>query len=74
MPVFDRIDYTQHAQERMQERRIQTADVEFTLRTGEGRPGKLDSWIYESGRYRVIVKETGSTALVLTVVRLKGKR
>jgi|GEM_PF-2110185 len=74
MPVFDHIEYTRHATERMQERHITVQDVAFTLRTGEGRPGKQGTWIYESGRYRVVVAETGNTARVLTVVRLKGRR
>jgi hypothetical protein len=74
MPVYDKITYTQHARERVDERRIHREDVEYTLRTGEGRPGKHDSWIYESGRYRVVVTEDDGTALVLTVVRLRGRR
>lgn len=58
----------------MDERRIRRTDVEFTLRAGEGRPGKLDTWIYESGRYRVVIAEDHGTALVLTVIRLRGRR
>lgn len=74
MPVFDAITYTRHARERMDERRIRREDVELTLRTGEGRPGRHDTWIYESGRYRVVIAEEDGTALVLTVIRLRGKR
>jgi len=74
MPVFDAITYTRHARERMDERRIRREDVEFTLRTGEGRLGRHDTWIYESGRYRVVIAEEDGTALVLTVIRLRGKR
>ncbi|HWK80136.1 MAG TPA: DUF4258 domain-containing protein [Thermomicrobiales bacterium] len=74
MPIFDKIVYTIHAQERMAERRIRHDDVEFALRHGEGRPGKSGSWIIESGRYRIVIVEEGTTARVLTVVRLRGKR
>lgn len=74
MPVFESIRYTTHALERMAERRIRPEDVEFTLRTGEGRPGKNGSWIIESGRYRIAIAEEGTTAKVLTVIRLRGKR
>lgn len=74
MPVFDKIVYTEHARERMAERRIRLEDVEFTLRNGEGRPGKAGSWIYESGRYRVAIAEEAGIARVLTVVRLRGRR
>lgn len=73
MPVFDEITYTQHARERMTERRIRREDVEFTLRTGDGRPGRHGTWIYESGRYRIVIAEEGDTARVLTVVRLRGR-
>ncbi|MGC4192113.1 MAG: DUF4258 domain-containing protein [Thermomicrobiales bacterium] len=74
MPVFDTIISTEHARERMADRRIRREDVEFTLRNGEGRPGKLGSWIYEAGRYRVVVIDDGGTARVLTVIRLRGRR
>lgn len=74
MPVFEKIGYTQHARGRMNERRIGRKDDEFTWRTGDGRPGKQDSRIYESGRYRVVVTEGHGTARVFTVVRLRGQR
>jgi hypothetical protein len=74
LPVFDEITYTPHARERMEERRIRREDVEFTLRTGEGRPGKHGTWVYESGRYRVVVTEDHGAARVLTVIRLRGRR
>jgi len=73
MPVYDKIAYTDHARDRMDERRIRPEDVEFTLRNGEGRPGRHGSWIYESGRYRIVIAEEGDTAKVLTVVRLRGR-
>ena len=74
MPIFEKIVYTTHALDRMDERRIRREDVEFTLRNGEGRPGKPGSWIVESSRYRIVFAEDGATARTLTVVRLRGKR
>lgn len=74
MPAFERIEYTRHARERMEERRIRPEDVELTLRTGDGRPGKDDSWMYEWGQYRVFITEHDGVALVLTVIRLQGRR
>lgn len=73
MPAFERIDYTQHARERMDERRIRHEQVDLTLRTGEVRSGKDDTWIYEWGRYRVVITEHDGVALVLTVIRLRGR-
>ena len=72
MPIFEPIDYTRHALQRMQERGIGRDDVELTLRIGEGRPGKQGTWIYELGKWRVITVELGETARVITVVRLRG--
>jgi hypothetical protein len=72
MPTLAKITYTEHAQERMDERRICPEDVEFTLRNGVGSPGRNGSWIYASGRYRIVVADVGATARVLTVVRLRG--
>lgn len=74
MPRFTRIVYTQHARQRMEERRITHEDVDLTPHTGEGRPGRQDTWLYERGRYRVAVRDVDGAALVLTVIRLRGKR
>lgn len=74
MPQYDAIDYTDHALRRMARRGMQPEDVELVLRQGEGRPGPQGSWLFELGRWRVAVIESGNTARVLTVIRLKGKR
>lgn len=74
MPIYETIAYTRHARERMDERRIHREDVELALRVGEGRPGKQGTWIFEAGPLRVIVREQNGTAIVITVMRLKGKR
>jgi hypothetical protein len=73
VPIFETILYTRHALERMGERGIGRADVELTLRIGEGRPGKRDTWIYELGSWRVIIVEEKDSARVITVVRLRGR-
>lgn len=64
MPEYDSIEFTHHALERMQERRISREDVQLVLRLGEGRPGKRGTWLYEmrSGSgpgIRIVVKEFG---------------
>lgn len=74
MPIFERIHYTEHALDRMRERGVSRADVELTLRIGEGRPGKHETWIYELGPWRVIVVEEVDSARVITVVRLRGRK
>lgn len=78
MPEYDSIEFTQHALERMQERRISEDDVRIILRFGEGRPGRRGTWQYEirsasgSGT-RVIVKEFEERARVITVIRLRKR-
>lgn len=74
MPIFEHIEYTRHAMERMDERGISHADVELTLRIGEGRPGKRGTWIYELGSWRVVTMEVGNSARIITVVRLRGRK
>ena len=74
MPIFEFVEYSTHAIERMRERRITRADVELVLRIAEGRPGESGTWVYERGHVRVIVAEHSTNAVVVTVVRLKGKR
>lgn len=74
MPIFEKIVYTSHAERRMRERHISKEDVEFVLRNGEGRPGEQGDWVFEAGRYRIVIVEKGATARVLTVIRRKGQR
>lgn len=74
MPQYDTIEYTEHARRRMERRGVRPEDVELVLRHGEGRPGPHGSWLFELGRWRVAVIESGNTARVLTVIRLKGIR
>jgi uncharacterized protein YuzE len=67
VPEYDAIEFTHHALERMQERRLSEEDVRHILRFGEGRPGRRGMWLYEmqaaSGAgTRVVVKELGSSA------------
>jgi hypothetical protein len=78
VPEYDSLEFTQHARERMQERRISADDVELTLRLGEGRPGARDTWVYEmrsvSGAgIRVVIKEMDVIARVITVIRLRRR-
>ncbi len=72
MPVFENVDYSVHAPRRMRRRRISKEDIEIVLRFGEGRPGEEETWIHELGHIRAVVVEYGSSARVVTVVRLKG--
>ena len=72
MPVYESIEYTPHALTRMKDRRITKADVELTLRLGEGRPARRDKWFFELGHIRVVVVEFEQSARVVTVIRLRG--
>ncbi len=74
VPIFDRIVFTRHAERRMRERHIREEDVAFVLRNADGRPGEGEDWIFEVGKYRIVIVEEGSTARVLTVIRRKGQR
>lgn len=74
MPLFENITFTRHAERRMRERRIRRAEVEFVLLNGEGRAGEQNDWIFELGKYRIVIVEEGASARVLTVIRQKGQR
>jgi hypothetical protein len=78
VPEYDSIEFTHHALERMQERRLSEEDIRHILRFGEGRPGRRGMWLYEmraaSGAgTRVVVKEFGLSARVITVMRLRKR-
>jgi hypothetical protein len=73
VPEYESIEYTWHALEQMRTRRIDYVTVELVLRHGEGRPGRHGKWIFELSNTRVVVVEFGSSARIITVIRLKGK-
>jgi hypothetical protein len=72
VPIFDRITYSSHASLRMRQRRVSADDVALVLRIGEGYEDEYGSWVYQLGRFRVVVLDQGSEAHVITVIKLKG--
>jgi len=78
VPEYESIEFTEHALERMQERHLTEADVRHILRFGTGRPGKRGMWLIETpsvakSGVRVVVRELGDTARVITVIRLRNR-
>lgn len=78
MPELESVEYTKHATERMEERRISRDSVETTLRYGEGQPGRAGKWTYErvvlgGPGIRVVIVENDGVARVITVVRLRKR-
>lgn len=79
MSRFASISYTQHAIERIKQRRISENEVEVALGIGEGRPDDDGTWVYELRTIhrrglRVIVFEDGGVARVKTVMRMRKTR
>lgn len=78
MPEYEAIEFTRHALERMLERHITEGDVRHVLRFGEKRPGKRGMWLVEmwpttTSGVRVVVREIGISARVITVIPLRRR-
>lgn len=71
MPEYEVITYSQHATQRMRQRRISRPEVALVLRIGEGYPEDDGTWIYELGHIRVVIIERDNAAHVVTVIRLR---
>ena len=56
----------------MRRRRFPRQDVELVLRVGEGVEEDDGTWVYELGNIRVVIVERGTTAHVVTIVRLRS--
>lgn len=72
MPLFDRITFSFHALLRMRQRRISADDVTLVLRIGDGEEDGNGNWVYELGRFRVVIQDRGDEAHVITAIKLKG--
>jgi hypothetical protein len=76
MPRLAWVTYSDHALERMAQRRISRADVEAALEFGEGFVDEDDNLAFElrtvyGWAIRVIVVDEGDTARVITAMRLR---
>ena len=74
MPIYDAVEYSNHALYRMRRRRISKEDGELALRFGDCTEGDDNTLEYTLGRIRVVVAEYENDARVVTVIRLKGAR
>ncbi len=74
MPIYDVIEYSNHALYRMRRRRISMEDVELALRIGDCSEGEDNTLEYTLGPIRVVIAEYKNEARVVTVIRLKGAR
>lgn len=74
MPQFERISYSAHASLRMRQRRISREDVALVLRIGQGYEDENGSWVYELGRFRVVIQDREEEAHVITAIRLRGRQ
>jgi hypothetical protein len=75
MPVFETVEYSDHATRQMRTRRIAKQQVELVLRIGEGGPGEDEgTWGYQLGFIRVIVVEYEHLARIVTAIRLPGEK
>jgi hypothetical protein len=72
MPVFSNITYSKHVEQRLRKRRLSRPDVELVLRVGDGYPEDAGTRVYELDHIRVVIVERGTTAHVVTVIRMRS--
>jgi hypothetical protein len=72
VPIFERITYSRHAEQRMHRRHIRRDLVELVLRIGEGMfDDEEQTWTYTLDPVSVVIVERDDAAHVVTVIRLR---